>query len=132
MAAKQELEVQQKREIEGQQETTMPARFFAPNTDIFETKDALKVVMEMPGVSKKSIDVTVEKGVLTVEGRIDFSNYDKLDPVYSEYNVGHFRRNFSLSNKIDQSKISADLRDGVLELSLPKAEEAKPRTVKVN
>jgi HSP20 family molecular chaperone IbpA len=69
---------------------------------------------------------------LEVEGRIDFSTYTELDPVYSEYNVGHFTRKFSLSSKIDQTKISAELNDGVLKLILPKAEEAKPRQIRIS
>jgi HSP20 family molecular chaperone IbpA len=130
MAPAQELEVQQKRELEKRDESTIPARVFIPNTDIFETKDALTVVMEMPGVNREHADITVEDNVLSVTGRIDFSKYENIQPVYTEYNIGHFRRSFSLtSNSIDELKITAEMKDGVLTLTLPKAERVKPRTI---
>jgi HSP20 family protein len=131
MASKQELQVQQKRELEKKEETTIPARIFLPTADIYETEDALSVILEMPGVEKDNVDVRVEDGVLYVEGRLDFSKYQNLQPLYTEYNVGHYSRSFRLSSKIDQNKIGAELRDGVLSLTLAKVEEAKPRTIQV-
>jgi HSP20 family molecular chaperone IbpA len=128
----QELQVQQKRELEKKQESTAPARFFVPTTDIFETDQALSLVVEMPGVNKGNVDVRVEEGVLTIQGELDFSQYEGMQPVYTEYNIGHYRRSFTLSNKIDQSRIGAEIKDGVLTLTLPKAEEAKPRRITVN
>ena len=127
----QELQVQEKREVERHQEATVPARAFLPPTDIFESDDVLTLVMEMPGVDREAVDVNVENDVLRVEGRLDFSKYEGMQPVYTEYNVGHYRRSFSLSSKIDQDRISAQMQDGVLTLVLPKAEEAKPRRISV-
>jgi HSP20 family protein len=132
MASKQELQVQQKRELEKKQETTVPARIFVPMADIYETPDALKVVLEMPGVDKSNVNVRVEDGVLTVEGRLDFSKYRDLQPLYTEYNIGHYSRSFRLTTKINQSEIGAEMKDGVLSLVLPKAEKAKSRTIQVN
>jgi HSP20 family protein len=131
MADKQELQVQQKREVDKAQESTVPTRTFMPTADIFETEDALTVVLEMPGVSKDNVDVSVENGVLTIEGRIDFQKYEGLQPVYGEYNVGHYRRSFRISSQVDQDKITAEMRDGVITLALPKTEEAKPRRIAV-
>src|SRR5438132_6557066 len=74
--------------------------------------------MEGAGVDKRSLDVNVENDVLRVEGRIDYSKYEGMDPLYTEFNVGHFARSFTLSNKIDQQQISAQLEDGVLTLTL--------------
>jgi HSP20 family molecular chaperone IbpA len=128
----QELQVQEKREIEKKQESTVPARLFMPTADIFEAEQALTVVLEMPGVDKSNVDISVEAGVLTIDGRLDFSKYEGMQPVYTEYNIGHYRRSFSLSNKIDQSKIGAEMTDGVLTITLPKAEEAKPRRISIN
>jgi HSP20 family protein len=132
MASKQELQVTQKRELEKKEETTIPTRIFVPNADIYETKDGLNVVLEMPGVDKNSIDVQVEDDVLKVDGQLDFSKYQGLQPLYTEYNVGHFSRSFRLSNKIDRERIAAELQDGVLSLVLPFAEKAKPRAIRVN
>jgi HSP20 family molecular chaperone IbpA len=132
MATQQELQVQQKREVERKQEATAPARMFLPVTDIFETDQALTLTLEMPGVAKDGIDVTVENDILTVTGRVDFAKYDGLQPLYTEYNVGNYTRSFQLSGKIAQDRISAELRNGVITLVLPKAESAKPRKINVN
>jgi HSP20 family protein len=129
--AAQELQVQQKRQLESKEESTIPARIYVPTADIYETEDALRVDLEMPGVSKSNVDVRVEDGVLTVEGRLDFSKYQGLQPLYTEYNIGHYSRTFRISTQIDQNKIGAEMKDGVLSLILPKVEEAKPRTIQV-
>jgi HSP20 family protein len=131
MASRQELQVQKKREQETREETTIPARVFVPNADIYETQDDLTVILEMPGVGKDSVNVRVEDGTLMVEGRLDLSKYQGLRPLYTEYNIGHYARSFQLSGRIDQNKIGAALKDGVLSLKLPKVEEAKPRTIQV-
>ena len=127
----QELQVQQKRELEKKQEATVPTRAFVPTTDIFETEQALTLVVEMPGVDKSKVDVSVEDGVLTLQGHLDLSKYEGMQPIYTEYNIGHYRRSFTLSNKIDQGRITAEMTDGVLTLVLPKAEEAKPRRIAI-
>jgi HSP20 family molecular chaperone IbpA len=131
MASRQELQVQKKREQETREESTIPARVFVPSADIYETQDALTVILEMPGVEKNNVDVRVEDGVLSVLGKLDLSKYQGLQPLYIEYNVGHYSRSFQLSSKVDQSKIAAELKDGVLSLTLPKVEQAKPRTIEV-
>ena len=132
MGPGQDLQVQEKRELQKKDETTIPARTFVPTTDIFETNDALKVVMEMPGVDKANLDINVENDVLSVSGRIDLSKYEKLQPVYTEYNIGHYRRTFNLSSsRFNQDRIAAEMKDGVLTLTLPKVEQAKPRRISV-
>ncbi len=131
MASTQELQAQKKRELESKEETTIPARMFVPAADIFEGENDLTVILEMPGVEKSNVDIHVEDGVLNVEGRLDLIKYQGLQPLYTEYNIGHYSRSFRLSNKIDQTKIAAEMKDGVLSLKLPKVEEAKPRTIQV-
>ena len=131
MAKSQELSVQQKKELAPKEEKTVPARYYVPNTDIYETEEALTLVMEVPGVEKKDLSVQLENDALRVEGRIDFSKYEGLEPVYAEYNVGHYARGFTLSDKIDQDGISAELADGVLTLTLKKAKAALPRRIAI-
>jgi HSP20 family molecular chaperone IbpA len=131
MAGQQELQVQQKREVEKAQEATRPMRAFLPTTDIYETDAELTMLLEMPGVDRDNIEISIENGVLTVEGKINFDKYEGLQPIYSEYNIGPYRRTFRISNRIDQEKIGAEIRDGVVTLRLPKAEEAQPRRIEV-
>jgi HSP20 family protein len=83
----------------------------------------------MPGVEKKNVSIALENDVLRIDGQIDFSNYQGMEPVYTEYNVGHYTRGFTFSNKIDRDKISAQLDSGVLTLTLPKAKDALPRRI---
>ena len=131
MATAQELAVRDKKELVSKDEKTVPGRYYVPYADIYETEAALCVVMEMPGVEKKDLSVALENDVLRVEGQIDFAKYEGMEPVYTEYNVGPYTRSFTLSNKIDQEKISAQLEDGVLTLTLPKAKEAHPRRISI-
>lgn len=131
MAKSQELAVRQKKELAPKEEKTVPARYFMPSTDIYETDTALTVIMEVPGVEKKDVSVQLEGDVLRVEGRIDFSKYEGMEPVYAEYNIGHYARAFTLSSKIDRDGISAELDDSVLTLTLNKAKEALPRRIAI-
>jgi HSP20 family molecular chaperone IbpA len=132
MSNGQELQVQQKREVEKKQESTVPARAYVPVTDIFETDAALMLALEMPGVDREKVNVELESGVLTIEGQINFAKYEGLYPVYTEYNIGNYARSFQLSSDIDQDRISAAFKDGVVMLTLPKAARAQPRRIKVN
>jgi HSP20 family molecular chaperone IbpA len=106
-------------------------RAFSPTTDIFETDEALTMLLEMPGVDRENIEISVENGVLTVEGKINFSKYEGLQPIYSEYNIGPFRRSFRISSRIDLDKIKSEMQSGVITLVLPKAEEARPRRIEI-
>ena len=109
MSGSQELAVREKQELPQREEKTTPGRYYVPVADIFETEEALTLLLEMPGVAKDSIDVHVENDVLRVEGKIDYSAYKDVEPVYTEYNIGHYARGFTLSGKIDRGGISARL-----------------------
>jgi len=132
MSGSQELTVRDKQELAQQEEKTIPGRYFAPAADIFETEDALAVILEMPGVATNNVDVQIENNVLRVEGKVDHSAYTEIEPVYTEYNVGHYARVFALSDKIDREAITARVEDGVLTLTLPKSKDALPRRITVN
>lgn len=129
--ANQALEAQEKKELVSKGESTSPSRYYVPSTDIHETDEALIVTMEVPGVDRRSIDVKVEDDVLRVEARIDPTKYQDMQPLYTEYNVGHFSRSFSLPHVIDQGKIAAALQDGVLTLTLHKVQKAQPRQIEI-
>ena len=129
MADQQELAVREKKELATKEERTVPGRFFVPHTDVYETEDALTVVMEMPGVAREAVEIELKDDVLRVQARIDPSKYEGMEPVYTEYNVGHWMRSFALSDRVDREQIGAQLEDGVLTLTLPKAAEARPRRI---
>ena len=128
MATSQEISVREKKELAGS-EKTVPGRYYIPSTDVYETEEGLTLVMEMPGVDKDSVDVSLENDILRVDGTIDFARYRDVEPVYTEYNVGHFTRSFSLSDRVDRDGIAAKLNDGVLTLTLPKSAAARPRRI---
>jgi HSP20 family molecular chaperone IbpA len=132
MAQSQSLTVQEKKELPSKEEKTVPARYYVPSTDIYETEDTLQLLMEIPGVEKKDVAINLENDVLRIEGQIDFAKYEGLEPVYAEYNVGHFARAFTLSaGKIDKEGITAELEDGVLKLTLKKAKAELPTRIAI-
>src|SRR3954447_15352200 len=87
MSGTQELAIREKQELANKEEKTIPGRYFIPPADIFETDEALTVIMEMPGVEKKNVNIALENDVVRVEGQIDFAQYHGMEPVYTEYRV---------------------------------------------
>ena len=104
-------------------------RYVAPPVDIYETRDGLVVLADLPGVAQEALDVRVDNNVLTIRGQARHAVPG--DAIYREHELVNFFRQFELSDKVDQNRITADLKYGVLTLQLPKAEEAKPRQVEV-
>lgn len=125
-----EMNVHSKQEVQGE-ERTRPGRTFVPDVDICETADSLLLWADMPGVDEQSIEVNLADGVLTIEGRVSVTEYEHLAPIYSEYRVGNYARRFSVSRDIEGAAIKGRMKDGVLELELPKAERAKPRRIAI-
>ncbi|MCB9078579.1 MAG: Hsp20/alpha crystallin family protein [Anaerolineaceae bacterium] len=124
-AEKQEVQV-----TEGT-ERTRPGRAYVPRADIYETEEALVVLADMPGVDQNSLDITLEKNVLSIRGRVEIQNPDNYNLAYAEYEVGDYERNFTLSDGIDTDNISASIKNGVLQINLPKSGPAKARKINV-
>jgi HSP20 family molecular chaperone IbpA len=112
-------------------ERTRARRQYVPRADIYETDDNIIVVADMPGVDESTIDVTVEKNVLSINGYPEIERPDGHNLTYAEYETGDYVRNFTLSDQIDQEHIEAVVRDGVLRLTLPKAAPAKAKKIEV-
>jgi HSP20 family protein len=130
MVAK-EVTVREKQEVK-REEPTRPGRAYLPDVDIYESSDSIWLWADMPGVDEKQIQVNLAEGVLTIEGQVLVQEYEKLAPVYSEYNVGNYLRRFTISSDIDSNRISARMNNGVLEIELPKSERTKPRRIEIS
>ena len=131
MADSKELQVKTKHEVTRSAEQTKPGVVFTPDVDIFESEDKLTLLADMPGVAPEDIQIDLNENVLTISGGVrPFENAAESD-VLIEFEIGRYYRQFTLSEVIDQSRIEAKLEDGVLRLSLPKAEKAKPRQIAV-
>ena len=129
-----DLQVQEseKQEIaEGDVERTRARRCFVPRTDIYEVGDDITVLVDMPGVDDQSVDIMLEKNVLTINGYVEPIYPEDYRLSYAEYDVGDYQRSFRLSDEIDRDKIEATVKEGVLRLRLPKAETAKARKIAV-
>lgn len=116
---------------EGTTQRMPPRPVFLPPADIYETKDSIVVLAEMPGVPSDEVDITLERRVLTIRGRSAAGQHTGYQRVYNEYADGDYERVFTLSENIDRDRIEARLRDGVLHLVLPKAETAKARKIEL-
>lgn len=110
-------------------ETRERGRYLVPPVDIYETENELVVVADMPGVAREEVSLDVNDGILTIEGRA--KHLLEADPQVREYRLQTFYRQFQLGEQIDQEKINASLKNGVLTISLPKAEKAKPKQIQV-
>ena len=119
----------QNKPISNREETRSEERYVTPPVDIYESGDALIVTADLPGVAKENLDVRVENNLLTIRGKP--SHLASGDPIYREYELASFFRQFELNEKVDQANISAELQHGVLTLRLPKAQETKPRKIEV-
>lgn len=112
-------------------ERTRDSRCFTPRSDIYELDDQLVIVADVPGVDEKSIEVTLEKNVLTINALVDPVIPQGYSLSLAEYEVGDYQRSFRLSDEIDRKHIQASVKDGVLRLYLPKAKEALMRKISV-
>ena len=128
---RKEMTPAQKQELAGA-ETTRPGRVFEPNVDIFETDAAITVLADMPGVEAGGLDIDLRDNLLTITGTVKPVEDEGEHVLLHEYETGSFYRQFRLSNAVDQNRIDAALRDGVLRLTLPKAEAHRPRKIEIH
>ena len=128
----QEMELKEKKEVKKVAgEGTRPGPVFIPAVDILENTNEIIVLADMPGVENKSVDIGLKDNQLTITGKVDAPEGEKETSLYKEFNWGDYFRQFTLSNIIDQGKISAKMENGVLRLVLPKVEKVKPQKIKV-
>ncbi len=128
--ARREIETREKQTLG--RETTREGPSFRPDVDIVERKDAYLLTADMPGVDENHVQVRLEDGVLSIDATLAVEPDPGWTPVHREYRMGGFHREFTLSERIDAEKISARMRDGVLELELPKAEAVRPRQIPIH
>jgi HSP20 family molecular chaperone IbpA len=126
-----ETKQMQKQEAPGPAERLRGRRLYTPKVDIVESAHEIVVVADMPGVDERSVEVVLEKDVLTIYGKVEWQEPTTHDLVYREYGIGDFQRAFTLSDAIDQERIEAHVKNGVLRVTLPKALEARVKQIPV-
>lgn len=128
MSDNQELQVREKKELK--EEATREGPHFTPDVDIFETEKALMLVADVPGAVADGIELDLRDNVLRLTSPVRLVE-SRWKPVYAEYQIGHYTREFRLGQMIDREKIAAQVKDGVLTLTLPKVEKAQPRKIQI-
>jgi HSP20 family molecular chaperone IbpA len=126
-----DLQVREKQEVTTPAEQTQPGLVFTPSVDIFENEKEIVLLADMPGVKVSDLNIDLRENTLTLNGGVESVQGAGEEDVVIEYEVGKFYRQFALSELVDQEKIDAQLKDGVLRLTLPKVEKATPRTITV-
>lgn len=121
--------VQEKENV--QVERTRSTNVYTPDVDIMEKDDAIIVLADIPGASESTVDITLEKDVLSIYARVEPEVPEKHQLIHAEYGIGDYQRSFTISNEIDKEKIEATVKNGVLRLILPKAKEAQTRKIAV-
>jgi HSP20 family protein len=127
-----ELKVRGKQEVATPAEQTRPGALFAPNVDIFENDQHITLLVDLPGVTPEKLTIDLRDSVLTLSGDVEPYESSEEKDILVEYEIGKYFRQFTLSEVIDQNRIEAQLKDGVLRLILPKVEKATPRSIKVS
>jgi HSP20 family protein len=130
MTEKKALEVE-KTEIETETERARDRRLYSAFADVVETEDAILVQADIPGADEKTVELTLEKNVLTINAYPEIEAPQGYSLAYAEYGVGDYQRSFVLSDEIDRDKIEARVKDGVLSLRLPKSGAARTRKIAI-
>lgn len=112
-------------------ERTRTRKVYVPRVDIYETKDSIVLIANMPGVDEKSVDVTLEKDTLTISGSVESLSFSGHSVAYAEYDTGDYQRAFTISSEVDRNRIEAKVKNGVLRVILHKAEQVKARKIAI-
>ena len=115
--------------LQTREETRSSEKYIKPAVNIVETEEGLVLTADLPGASKEKLDVSVEKGILTINAPVSCAMPGQ--PVYTEFQLASYYRQFSIPETLDQQKAKADFVNGILTLQIPKAEVAKPRRIEV-
>lgn len=126
-----EMEVQDQKLVEEETERTRECQCFVPRTDIYEAGDEITMALDMPGINENAIEITLEKNILNVKGYAQIDDPSDYTLTFAEFETGDYERSFRVSDAIAKEKIEAVYNDGVLRLTLPKAEQAKARKIAV-
>jgi HSP20 family molecular chaperone IbpA len=125
------LQAKEKAELTGTMEQIRPGIVFSPDVDIFETEKEITILADMPGVKSNNLSIDLRENILTLDGEVQAPEATGEVDTFREYRTGKYYRQFNLSEVIDQAKIEAEMKEGVLRLKLPKVEAAKPRKISV-
>lgn len=123
--------VKSKSEVIEHPERTSDRTVYIPQASVFETEKEILIAADMPGVDDKNVEITLEKNELRIKGFVEDEKMEGYSLVYSEYGTGDYQRSFRVPNEIDRDKIEASIRDGVLKVTLPKADLPKTRVINV-
>jgi HSP20 family molecular chaperone IbpA len=123
------LQNREKQELEG--ERTRPGPVFRPDVDILERADSYVIYADLPGVDDASVDIRLERGMLTLDAQLATRLEEAWAPLHQEYRIGSYHREFRISEDIDDGGVTARMSDGVLELNLPKSADRQPRAIPV-
>ena len=126
-----EMQLKQKQEVPQVGEVTKPEKYYVPAVDIYETKEAVTVLAEMPGVSREGGEVDLEDDTLIIRSKMGSQDFGGETILLQEFETGNYLRKFTVAETIDQDKIDARMADGVLTLVLPKLAPAAPRKIEV-
>lgn len=124
-----ELKAQDKTAVKTEGEQTKAGPMFIPAVDIYESSEGMTLLADLPGVAKENLTIDLKDNILSIRGAVKSRETGKV--TYREYEEGDYYRQFTISEMIDQSKISANLKDGVLTLFLPKVEPVQPRRIEI-
>ena len=126
-----EMEVQEQELVQEDTERTRECRCFIPRADIYEVDDNIVLELDMPGINENAVEITLEKNILNIKGYAQVDDPGDYSLALAEYEIGDYERNFRISDTVAKDKIDALYKNGVLRLTLPKAEQAKARKIAV-